>query len=430
MCGSGWQLQKLYLFKLFKKEVSLSSKWKTENWFVSPWNYLEEIVQGYSFAPKIKIHDMTLRDGEQQAGVELRKDEKIRIAEALAEAGVHRIEAGMPAVSKQDKEAIQEIVKRNLGPEIFAFCRCVEEDVRQASDCGVTGIIIEIPASDHIIKNAYQWPLEKAVDLSVKATSLAKELGLYTAFFTIDGTRAEIGWLLSLLEKVATEGHMDSLVLVDTMGVANPASIRYFVSKVREKFSNPLEVHFHNDFGLAVANTLEALSMGVEVAHVTVCGIGERSGSAALEELVLSLLTLYGQDVGMNYERLFELSQLVISLTGHALASNKPVVGNDLYTIESGIPAAWTTRCKGDLITEVLPVHWKLTGHPGLQIVLGKGSGVASVEIWLDRLGINATQQEIENLTLLVKEKSLEKKGLVTEEEFRELVEKAIGGEK
>jgi isopropylmalate/homocitrate/citramalate synthase len=405
----------------------MSQPWKSDKWFVSPWNFLQEVAGEYTFAPHIKIHDMTLRDGEQQAGLELRRDDKVRIAEALAEAGVQRIEAGMPAVSKQDEEAIREIVKRDLGPEIFAFCRCVVDDVKLAADCGVSGIVVEIPASEHIIQYAYQWPLEKAVDLSIKATRVAKELGLYTAFFTIDATRADLSWLLDLLEKVATEGHMDSLVLVDTMGVANPPAIRYFVSKVRERFSQPLEVHFHNDFGLAVANTLEALSMGVEVAHATVGGIGERSGSAALEELVLALLTLYGVDVGMKYEKLYDLAELVTSLTGHVLAPNKPIVGKDLYTIESGIPATWTTRCTGDLITEVFPLRWDLMGHPGLEVVLGKGSGVASVGIWLERLGLEATPEQAEALTQLVKEKSLEKKGLVSEEEFRALAGEVLG---
>lgn len=405
----------------------MSQPWKTRNWFVSPWNYLKEVTEGYSFASQIKIHDMSLRDGEQQAGLELRRDDKVRIAEALAEAGVQRIEAGMPAVSKQDEEAIREIVKRDLGPEIFAFCRCVVDDVKLAADCGVSGIVIEIPASEHIIQNAYQWPLEKAVDLSIKATSVAKELGLYTAFFTIDATRANLNWLLDLLERVATEGHMDSLVLVDTMGVANPPSIRYFVKKVQERFSQPLEVHFHNDFGLAVANTLEALSMGVEVAHATVAGIGERSGSAALEELVLALLTLYGVDVGMKYEKLYDLAHLVTSIAGHVMPPNKPIVGKDLYTIESGIPATWTTRCQGDLITEVFPLHWELMGQPGLEVVLGKGSGVASIAIWLERMGLEATTEEIDTLTLLVKEKSLEKKGLVNEKEFRALTDKVLG---
>ena len=405
----------------------MSQPWKTDKWYVSPWNYLDAVAGGFSFAPQIKIHDMTLRDGEQQAGLELRRDDKIRIAEALAEAGVHRIEAGMPAVSKQDEEAIREIVKRNLGPEIFAFCRCVVDDVRLAADCGVSGIVVEIPASDHIIRNAYGWPLEKAIDLSIQATSVAKELGLYTAFFTIDATRADINWLLDLLERVATEGHMDSLVLVDTMGGAHPGAIRHFVRKVKERFSQPLEAHFHNDFGLAVANTLEALSMGVEVAHVTVGGMSERAGAAALEEVVVALLALYGIDVGMKYERLYDLAQLATSLAGHTLAPNKAVVGQELFTIESGIPAAWTRRCQGDLITEVFPLHWNLMGHPGPNIVLGKGSGAPSVAIWLEDRGMTATPGQIEALTLLVKEKSLEKKGLLTEQEFRDLAASVLG---
>jgi len=405
----------------------MSQPWKTDKWYVSPWNYLDAVAGGFSFAPQIKIHDMTLRDGEQQAGLELRRDDKIRIAEALAEAGVHRIEAGMPAVSKQDEEAIREIVKRNLGPEIFAFCRCVVDDVRLAADCGVSGIVVEIPASDHIIRNAYGWPLEKAIDLSIQATSVAKELGLYTAFFTIDATRADINWLLDLLERVATEGHMDSLVLVDTMGGAHPGAIRHFVRKVKERFSQPLEAHFHNDFGLAVANTLEALTMGVDVAHVTVGGMSERAGAAALEEVVVALLALYGVDVGLKYERLYELAQLATSLAGHTLAPNKAVVGQELFTIESGIPAAWTRRCQGDLITEVFPLHWNLMGHPGPNIVLGKGSGAPSVAIWLEDRGMAATPGQIEALTLLVKEKSLEKKGLLTEQEFRDLAASVLG---
>jgi len=405
----------------------MSQPWKTDKWFVSPWNFLPEVAGEYAFAPRIKIHDMTLRDGEQQAGIEFRKDDKIRIAEALAEAGVHRIEAGMPAVSKQDEEAVREIVKRNLGPEIFAFCRCVVDDVKRAADCGVDGIVIEIPASEHIIRYAYQWPLERAVDLAVKATHLAGELGLYTAFFTIDATRADMAWLLDLLEKVATEGHMDALVLVDTMGGANPQAIRYFVQKVRERFTQPLEAHFHNDFGLAVANTLEALRLGAEVAHVTVGGMSERAGAAALEEVVVALLTLYGVDVGVRTEKLYDLTQLVLSLSGHVLPPNKAIVGKDLFTVESGIPAAWTRRCQGDLITEVFPLHWELVGHPGPRIVLGKGSGAPSVEIWLERLGLQATPEQVEQLTFMVKEKSLEKKGLLTETEFRDLVDQVLG---
>ncbi|MBC7077186.1 MAG: pyruvate carboxyltransferase, partial [Synergistales bacterium] len=188
--------------------------WMTRNWFVSPWNYLPEVTKELNFAKQIKIHDITLRDGEQQAGIEFTKDDKIRIAEALAEAGVHRIEAGMPAVSPADAEAIKEIVKRNLGPEIFAFARCMKEDVKRAVDTGVKGIVTEIPSSEHIIKYAYRWSLEKAIDLSIEATQYAKEQGLYVVFFPIDSSRAEMSWYLNLIERVAKEGHMDALALV------------------------------------------------------------------------------------------------------------------------------------------------------------------------------------------------------------------------
>ena len=157
--------------------------WKTDNWFVSPWNYVDEVTKGFNPPKKVRIHDVTLRDGEQQAGIIYTKDDKVRIAEKLAEAGVHRIETGMPAVSPMDEAAIREIVKRNLGPEIFCFSRCIVDDVKRAADCGVSGVVIEIPVSAHMVDQAYRWPLEKAIDLSIKATAAAKEQGLYTVFF-------------------------------------------------------------------------------------------------------------------------------------------------------------------------------------------------------------------------------------------------------
>jgi isopropylmalate/homocitrate/citramalate synthase len=186
--------------------VANKEPWKTDNWFVSPWNFLEEVNKDFKPPKQVRIHDVTLRDGEQQAGITFTKDDKIRIAEKLAEVGVHRIEAGMPAVSPADEAAIKEIVKHNLGPEIFCFSRCMIDDVKRAADCGVKGVVMEIPSSEHLIKYAYQWPMEKAIDLSVKATTAAKEMGLYTIFFTIDATRADMDWFLNLIERVAKEG--------------------------------------------------------------------------------------------------------------------------------------------------------------------------------------------------------------------------------
>ena len=136
--------------------VARIAPWKTENWFVSPWNYFDEAVKDHQPPEKVKIHDVTLRDGEQRARIIFTKDDKIRIAEKLAEAGVHRIEAGMPAVSPRDEAAIREIVKRNLKSEIFCFSRCMVDDVNRAADCGVDGIVIEIPSSTYLIEQAYK----------------------------------------------------------------------------------------------------------------------------------------------------------------------------------------------------------------------------------------------------------------------------------
>src|SRR5216683_5046004 len=167
--------------------------WKTDKWYVSPWCYLPEVRKNDHFSPKIKIHDVTLRDGEQQTAVVFRREEKVAIARKLDALGVHRIEAGMPAVSEQDKAAIQDIAALGLKSEIFGFARCIPDEIKVVKAAGCKGVVIEIPASDHRIKNAYGWTVDRAMKSSIDATLAAKEAGLYTVFFTIDATRTELG---------------------------------------------------------------------------------------------------------------------------------------------------------------------------------------------------------------------------------------------
>ncbi len=402
----------------------MNEPWKSDKWFVSPWNYTDEVSSQFSFAKNIKIHDLTLRDGEQQAGLVFNKDEKIEIAIKLAEIGVHRIEVGMPAVSFQDEAAIKQVVKMDLGPEIFCFSRCMIKDVKRAVDCGVDGIVIEIPSSEHIIKYAYDWPLQKAIDLSIEATKYAQEQGLYTVFFPIDATRAEMSWFLDLIEKVATEGHMDALAVVDTFGVCSPHSVPYIINEIRKRINKPLETHFHNDFGLATANTLIALASGVEVAQTSIASIGERAGNVSFEEVVLSLLTMYGVDVGIKYEKLRELSKLVISkIPGYQVATNRPIIGDMIYKVESGIIADWVCRSREEHPLEAFPFKWDLVGHSMPEIVLGKGSGKSSIIKWLKRIGVKISDDDVNTILLKVKEQSVEKKGLLTQKEFEEIVE-------
>src|SRR2546426_2453018 len=249
---------------------------KTDKWFVSPWNYLPEVRKDYNFARKLKIHDVTLRDVEQQTAVVFRREEKVAIAKQLDALGVHRIEAGMPAVSEQDKAAIADIAALGLKSQIFAFSRCIPEEIKVVKEVGCKGVVVEIPASDHMIQNAYGWSVDRAMKSSIDTTLAAKEAGLYTVFFTIDATRTELNRFLDIVEQVATEGHMDALTLADTMGGCTPDAVHHVVKKVIERLRKPVEIHCHQDFGLGVANTISALAAGASGAQITITGLGER----------------------------------------------------------------------------------------------------------------------------------------------------------
>jgi isopropylmalate/homocitrate/citramalate synthase len=402
--------------------------WKTENWFVSPWNFVDEVRADLNFAKQIKVHDITLRDGEQQTGIAFTLDDKLRIADKLVEAGVHRIEAGMPVVSPADAAAVAEIARRyeNSDTQIFSFARCMVDDVKRAVDSGVSGVVMEIPSSTHIIKYAYQWPLEKAIETSIKSTAYAHEQGLEVVFFPIDFTRAEIDWVLDLITKVADEGHMDALALVDTFGVTSPHAMQYFVRKVKSRVSKRLEAHFHMDFAMGVANTIMALAEGVEVIHSTVLGIGERAGNTPMEETVMALLTMYGVDIGIKTEKLTELAALVEELSGQAVPTNKPVVGSGLYKVESGIIASWLKNCGYEHQTELFPFRPAVVGQPAAEIVLGKGSGIDSVKMWLHHLEIEATEEEALQVLAVIKEFGMAQKRLLTTEEFERLTHETL----
>jgi isopropylmalate/homocitrate/citramalate synthase len=405
-----------------------ATPWKTDKWFVSPWNFNPAVNGGFKFAKKIEFHDVTLRDGEQQTGVIFTKDDKIRIAEGLAEAGVHRIEAGMPVVSPSDAAAIKEIVKRNLGPQIFAFSRCMVDDVKRAVDCGVKGVVMEVPSSEHIIKYAYKWSLEKAIDLSIESTKYAHEQGLEVVFFPIDFSRAEMNWVLDLITRVANEGHMDALALVDTFGVLAPQAIPYLVRSVKARINKRLEAHFHMDFGMGVANTIIALAEGVDVVHSTVLGLGERAGNVPMEDTAMALLTLYGIDTGLKYDKFYALSKLVAQLSGHAVPTNRQVVGDSLFKIESGIIASWFENCGVENATELFPFRWDVVGQAPVSVVFGKGSGIDSVKWGMRKLGVQFNEEEAMKVVAAIKQFSLDRKRLLTDQEFRDVVDATLPG--
>ena len=395
-------------------------------WFTSSWNFSSQVTEGLNFSDHIKLHDVTLRDGEQQAGLIFDYNQKIALAEKMSEMGIHRIEAGMPAVSEQDRQVIADLAKRSdIKSEIFAFARCMVDDVKRAADCGVKGVIIEIPCNEEMITSAYGWTMDRALELSIKASLAAKEAGLYTVFFPIDMTRASMNWSLDLLEHVAANGHTDALAIVDTMGVLAPHTVPHLVHAVKARIPNkPVELHFHDDYGLGAANTIMGLAAGADVAHTTIGAVGERAGNAPYEDVVLSLLTLYGVDLGLDYSQIYPLSKLLRSFSGLQIRGNRGITGDTVFDIESGIVADWyaKTHQSNPLITNsYLP---SLTGHPDSQVVLGKHSGISSIDCWLAARKIDLTAEEKRLLVSDVKARAYEKHGLLDEADFDQLVAK------
>ncbi len=219
---------------------------------------------------------------------------------------------------------------------------------------------------------------------------------------------------------------MDALAVVDTFGSLMPTTVPYYVRQLKQRVSVPLEIHFHDDFGCGVANTLLGLANGAEVAHTTVTSIGERAGNVAYEELALALLTCYGVDTGLRFEKMCELSQLVREIGKFAVPSNRPVVGDLLFQIESGIIATWFLNCSEEHFLEVFPYHPSLVGQRDAGIVLGKNSGLDSIRHWLEKAGGKATEVELQELLMRVKERAYELHGLLGKKDFLRVAQKFV----
>ena len=392
--------------------------YKEDKYWVSPYNFHPEVTGELDLPEKVEIHDATLRDGEQTPGLVFSVEEKVAIAKKLDEVGIDRIEAGMPAVSPQDFEAIKQISALGLKAKIYTFARAMTADIDKAVECGADGVIIEVPIGYPKLKYQFNWTWEDVLKKSADVINYAKTKGLHAVFFPYDTTRAREDDLTNLLTGIMNESEPDSIGVVDTMGCATPEAIKYLVRKVADLTNLPVEIHTHNDFGTGVATELAAVTVGASCVHSCVGGLGERTGNAALEELILCLELLYGYDTKYELAKLPELGALLADITGIPYALNKPILGERNFTRESGIGV--------NLVVEkplaMFGTHPALTGRTG-DIVLGKKSGKASITYKLDELGIEGVSDEqITALLAEVKKAGIAKKGILTDDEFRRIL--------
>jgi isopropylmalate/homocitrate/citramalate synthase len=387
-------------------------------WWVSPFNYRPEVLSTYDLPKDVQIHDATLRDGEQTPGVVFSAADKVAIAEQLAEVGVDRIEAGMPAVSESDFEAVKQIAKLGLKPKIFTFARAMTVDIDKALEAGSHGVIIEVPIGYPKLKYQFKWTWEDVLRKSADVINYARGRGLYVCYFPYDTTRALESDFDNLLTRLMEAAPPDSIGIVDTMGCITPSAMKYMVRKATKLTGGiPVEVHTHNDFGMAVATELAGVEAGARVVHSCANGLGERTGNAALEELIVALHVLYGYEGKWNLGKLPAMAELVSRLSGKPIAGNKPVLGGMNFTRESGIGV--------DLVVKeplaMFGTHPALTGRVG-EVVLGKKSGKASIAYHLEKHGLAASDEAVNEILAGVKSKGISKRGLLTDDEFLEIV--------
>ncbi len=337
----------------------------------------------------IKIFDTTLRDGEQTPGVAFSIEEKVKMAESLDLLGVDAIEAGFPITSAGEKEAIKKICDMGLKAKICGLARSNKKDIDVALDCNVDRVHTFIATSPLHREFKLKMSKEEIMARAIEGVEYAKDHGVEVEFSCEDATRTELEYLKEMHRAVRDVG-VDYINVPDTVGTIMPKAMRYLIKELVNDINVPISIHCHNDFGLAVANSLAAVESGAKQIHCTINGLGERAGNASLEEIVMSLMALYGVRVSLDTTRLTYISKLVSRISGVVVQPNKAIVGENAFAHESGI------HVHGVLSKAFCyePLTPKLVGKES-EIVVGKHTGLHAVEKKLRDFGIGLTRDQI-----------------------------------
>jgi isopropylmalate/homocitrate/citramalate synthase len=376
-----------------------------------------ELNEAYRLGGTVGLYDTTLRDGEQTVGVVLDPEQKLEIARLLDELGIDRIEAGFPRVSQDDWDAVKLISEAGLRADVWGFSRAVPADLEALVELGVRASVIESPISD-LKLDAIGVSRGKMLDRITGAMRFAAEHGIHAAFFGVDSTRAQPDFYEQVY-KAAVDAGAKEVVVVDTLGIASPEAVADLVGRTVEWVGPDVPVHFHghNDFGLATAAAVASVRAGARWVHGTINGMGERAGNADLGEVALALRALYGVESDLRLDKLREVSERVRELSGYALEPWKPVTGETLFRRESGAVASQFHDPPS-----IEPYSSELVGAKR-EIVLGKKSGLDSIRIKAEELGLDVPEERRADVLARVKELGTRKRGLVSDDEFRSLVD-------
>ncbi len=351
----------------------------------------------------MRIFDTTLRDGEQTPGVTVTPEQKIQVAAKLDELGIDAIEAGFPIVSQGEMHAIKSIAKQGLKAEICGLARTIEADIDAALRCDLKYVHTFIATSDIHMQYKLKMNRDQVLAKAIKAVEYAKKHGLQVEFSAEDATRSDRAFLLKVFNAVKEAG-ADRLDIPDTVGYATPHYVADLVREVSDSTRLPVSVHCHDDFGLAVANSISGINAGAACAHVTINGLGERAGNASLEEFVMALQCLYQKTHGIKTELLYETSKFVSNTMGIIVQPNKAIIGENAFGHESGI------HTHGVLSNPLTyePISPELVGRKRW-LQAGKHAGAHGIRAMLEEFGIKPTDDQLK--IIVEKQKNIADKG-------------------
>jgi homocitrate synthase NifV len=367
---------------------------------------------------RIYIVDTTLRDGEQTAGVVFTNEEKIRIARYLDEIGIDQIEAGIPVMGGFEKDCIKSIVNLGLKASIMAWNRAVISDIKESLECGVDAVAISISTSDIHIQHKLQTTREDVLKRMSDAVKFAKDNGLYVSVNAEDASRTDIEFLTEFA-LVAKHAGANRLRFCDTVGTLDPLTTFRYIRTLTDAVGIDVEMHTHNDFGMATANALAGVYAGANHVGVTVNALGERAGNSCLQEVIMGMKYLMKINLPYKTTIFREVAEYVAEASGRPVPVSKPIVGTNIFAHESGIHGDGVL--KNPLTYEVFTPE-----EVGLQrqIVLGKHSGTAAVKAKFKEYSIELNEEEARDMLALVRQASIDLKRPPFDKELILLYEK------
>lgn len=397
------------------KNISPDKIWTSEL------NRTDDILSRFDRSTPVRFYDTTLRDGEQSVGVCFTPEEKFDIACRLSELGVGRIESGFPRVSADDTAAVRRILGAGLQSEIWGFSRAVKADVDAHIELGTEHVLIEISTSDMKIK-AYGFTRDSVLQRVTDAIRHAKDNGIKTVnFFAVDSTRSDLGFLRDVYSTAIEEG-ADEVSVVDTIGVCSPEAVERLIGEVSSWVGPDIPIHWHghNDFGMATASAVAAVRGGARWIQGTINGMGERAGNADICEVALALQCLYDMPVELDLTRARDTSKVVQQAGGYSVDGWKPVVGEFLYTRESGAVANQFH------IPQAIEPYSSEVVDAERRIVLGKKSGLSNIKLKGEELGLDIPEDKRAGVLAEVKDLGTRNARLVTDEEFKDIVARFV----